>query len=324
LVADVSGNLYGITAGGGGSGCFNGCGTVFELSPAADGTWTENVLYRFTGGADGGTPSGRLVFDSTGNLYGATASGGDSMCSGVGSGGCGTIFELHENSNGEWTETVLHAFTGGSGDGAAPLNMDLIFDGAGHLFGTTEIGAANGLGTVFELWRDASGQWNSHMLHSFQGGNDGSNPAAGVILLNGHLYGTTYTGGKGCTSSVGCGTVFELTHLNSAWSEQIIHRFHFSDGDGPTHPLLSDATGNLYGTVFDGGSGPCSVCGTAYELSPSANGTWKESMVYHFGAYLDDAGTPLGGLIRDKAGNLYGTTELGGTTGHGTVYEIMP
>jgi len=324
LIADSAGNLYGITAGGGNAGCFSGCGTVFELSPSTGGTWSESVLYRFTGGVDGGTPTGRLVFDHAGNLYGATQSGGELSCSGVGTAGCGTIFELELASNGEWTESVIHAFTGGSGDGAAPLNMDLIFDGAGHLLGTTEIGGADGFGSVFELIRNASGQWKSHLLHSFRGGNDGTAPSAGVILFNGNLFGTTYAGGNGCFSSVGCGIVFELTRLKSGWAEKIIHRFHFSDGDGPTYSLLSDSAGNLYGTVFDGGSGSCSVCGTAYELSPSANGTWNETMVYHFGSYAGDAGTPIGGLVRDKAGNLFGTTELGGTTGHGTVYEITP
>ena len=324
LIADGAGNLYGITAGGGGTGCWNGCGTVFELSSSAGGTWSETVLYRFTGGADGGTPTGRLVLDAAGNLYGATQSGGELSCSGVESAGCGTVFELERGSSGEWTESVLHAFAGGPGDGAAPLNMDLTFDGAGHLFGTTEIGGANGFGAVFELFRDTSGKWKTHLLHSFRGGNDGATPSAGVILFNGNLFGTTYAGGNGCFSSVGCGIVFELTHSNSGWTEKIIHRFHFSDGDGPTYSLLGDSAGNLYGTVFDGGSGSCSVCGTAYELSPSANGAWKETMVYHFGSSLDDAGTPLGGFIRDKAGNLFGTTELGGTTGQGTVYEITP
>src|SRR5262249_22984845 len=152
---------------------------------------------------------------------------------------CGTLFELKRGADGEWHETVLHAFTGGTNDGANPFNMDPILNGDGQIFGTTSLGGAHGIGTIFELCRNANGRWNIHVVHSFRGGDDGANPAAGVIFVKGRLFGTTYAGGNGCTNPGGCGTVYELTRTTGGqWAEKIIHRFHFTDGDGPTFALL--------------------------------------------------------------------------------------
>jgi len=153
LISDAAGNLYGTTPSGGSiSNCSTGCGTVFELTPGAGGTWTETVLYSFcpaNGCSDGAYPeSGNLVFDAVGNLYGTTAFGGayQSACGGH---DCGTVFELSPDGGGKWTETVLHSFGNGT-DGREPL-ASLIFDAAGNLYGTTAFGGADAGGTVFEL-----------------------------------------------------------------------------------------------------------------------------------------------------------------------------
>jgi len=316
LVFDQAGNLYGTTADGGGKGCFGGCGTVFELSPSPNGSWTETVLYRFTGAADGANPQANLILDDKGTLYGTTLAGGDLSCD---TGGCGTVFELTSGAGGQWTETVLHAFAGGSSDGQESDLAGLIFDGSGNLYGTTALGGTADAGTVFELTPSGGGSWTSTILYSFLGGRDGRNPSAGLVFVGGNLFGTTYAGGTSCE----CGTAFKLSpQTGSLWKETVIHRFQGKDGIGPTFALTPDTNGNLYGTVFDGGSGQCNVCGTAFELLPPVKKQWRRKVLHHFGATLTDAGTPNGGLVLDQAGNLFGTSELGGSAGKGTVYEI--
>jgi len=320
VIFDKAGNLYGVTQGGGGNGCFGGCGTVFELTPGANGQWTEAVLYAFTGGSDGGSPTANLIFDAAGNLYGTTEAGGNASC-----GGCGTVFKLTPRQNGHWTETVLHAFKGHS-DGALPLFAGVIFDGAGNLYGTTLSGGKYDNGTVFELAPAKAGRWKKTILHAFKGGSDGASPAAGLVLVGGILYGTTYNGGDesaGCPSA-GCGTVFQLSAKGGGkWTETVIHRFQGSDGIESLATPIFDKAGNLYGTTFEGGSGNCGVCGTAFELTP-VNGQWQETVLHDFGSRNGDAGTPEGGLIVNKAGKLFGTTAIGGNNGVGSVYEITP
>ncbi|MGH6889209.1 MAG: choice-of-anchor tandem repeat GloVer-containing protein [Rhizomicrobium sp.] len=190
LVRDKSGNLYGTTSYGGGTGCFGtGCGTVFKLAP--DGT--ETVLYAFTGGSDGNGPYAGLIEDKNGNLYGTTVQGGGTGCN---DGGCGIIFKLAPDG----TETVLHAFTGGA-DGLYPF-AGLIEDKNGNLYGTASAGGGDGNGTVFKLAPDGT----ETVLHAFTGGSGGAGPYAGLIKdANGNLYGTTYAGG-----AYGYGTVFRV------------------------------------------------------------------------------------------------------------------
>jgi beta-xylosidase len=159
LIFDAAGNLYGTTTTGGAyeSGCHGGgCGTVFELSPGYDGKWTERVLHSFGKGTDGVFPSGSLIFDAVGNLYGTTWTGGahSSACSGQ---GCGTVFQLIPGTNGKWTERVLHSFNHNGRDGNGP-DSSLIFDPAGNLYGTTRFGGTYGsscgglgCGTVFQV-----------------------------------------------------------------------------------------------------------------------------------------------------------------------------
>jgi uncharacterized repeat protein (TIGR03803 family) len=191
LIFDATGNLFGTTENGGASGG----GVVFELSPAG-GKWNQKVLYNFTGGGDGGSPTAKLTFDATGNLYGTTEEGGDSsQCSD----GCGTVFKLKLGSGGNWTESVLHTFSGGSGDGANPM-ADVVFDTEGNLYGVASSGGSancngGGCGVVFEL-SPKSGSWTETILYVFAGASDGRLPAGDLIWdAAGNLYGTTIYGG---------------------------------------------------------------------------------------------------------------------------------
>ncbi len=266
VILDASGNLYGTTLYGGSGTCNNygtpGCGTVFELTPKAGGSWAENVLYDFqNNGKDGNYPQAGVIFDAAGNLYSTTLGGG--------TGGYGTVFELMPTKRGTWTEKVLHNFN--NNDGGGDPDASLIFDSSGNLYGTItgsgNCNSGNGCGTVFELTPKADGAWTEKVLHKFNG-SDGDNPAGGLIVgASGSLYGTTGEGGDG-TCNGGCGTVFELTRKASgAWTEKVLHDFNGSDGDAP-NGLISDSSGNLYGTTVAGGSGCGDGCGTVFELTP--------------------------------------------------------
>ena len=268
--------------------------------------------------ANGGYPEAGLISDSQGNLYGTTNRGGASNA--------GTVFELTPPAiaGGAWTETVLHAFTGGS-DGGNP-EAGLIADSQGNLYGTTYQGGASGYGTVFELTPPAiaGGAWTETVLHAFAAGSDGAFPAAGLIAdSKGNLYGTTIGGGG---SNAGAGTVFELMPpaiAGGAWTETVRHAFTAGgDGGYPAAGLIADSKGNLYGTTTGGGGsgyGP----GTVFELTPPANNfeVWREAVLYAFTGG-SDGGNPAGALIVDSNGNLYGTTYIGGASGHGTVFEL--
>jgi uncharacterized repeat protein (TIGR03803 family) len=212
LIFDAAGNLYGTTYMGGINSCDNlGCGTVFELTPNGDGSWTETVLYSFRSEDDGTNPTAGLIFDGAGNLYGTTPGGGLHYC--YGPPGCGTAFQLSPRPGGGWSERLIHIFyTSGTHDGSQPW-AGLIFDAAGNLYGTTTGGGIHRGGTVFELIPNQDGGWSRRLLRSFGKGNDGAEPYGGLIFDSaGNLYGTTSAGGihNNC-DSVGCGTVFEIT-----------------------------------------------------------------------------------------------------------------
>jgi uncharacterized repeat protein (TIGR03803 family) len=301
---------------------------------------TEKVLYSFMNDtASRKTPVAPLagvIFDASGHLYGTTLAGGAYFG--------GTVFELTKMC-GSWTEKTLYSF-GGDKDGSFP-HAGLILDAAGNLYGTTTKGGAYGGGTVYELSPKDSGGWREKILHSFGGGEDGLDPQAGLIFdASGSLYGTTYGGGSGtnanCQSinyygTTGCGTAFELKPSGDGeWDESILYNFGSSneDASNPYAALIFDAAGNLYGTTFAGGT-ICELngtCGTAFELTPTADGGWTEKILYYFGKSLDDASNPQAGLIFDAAGNLFGTTGWGGGCGHGgdeecgggTVFELTP
>jgi uncharacterized repeat protein (TIGR03803 family) len=296
LISDSKGNLYGTTGAGGGGTC--NCGTVYELSPGANGTWTEKVIYAFSGSSnDGVFPFGSLVFDGKGNLYGTTVLGGPTFG--------GTVFELTAGSNGTWTEKILYSFTGP--DGSEPYAA-LIFDTTGNLYGTTLSGGVYGFGTVFELVSGSNGTWSQKVLHSFTGGNDGATPDGPLIFDGvGRLYGTTTSGGPH-----DYGAVFELTPGSKGWTEKIIYALPGAGGSGPFDGLIFDSASKLYGTSAT----------TVFQLTPGPNGTWTENTIHTFlggkdGAYAES------GLILDKAGNLFGTTSTGGAH-YGTVYGLKP
>jgi uncharacterized repeat protein (TIGR03803 family) len=316
LIFDHVGNLYG-TAGLGGN---DDAGVVFKLAPNQDGSWTESVLYSFTGGADGAVPFAGLVFDQAGNLYGTTVEGGGSGCDD----GCGTVFKLTAKSDGTWTESVLHSFCSldGCRDGATPDLGSLIFDQAGNLYGTTEYGGnVRQSGVVFELMPNADGSWKETVLHGFcsrSSCGDGGFPLAGLIFDGaGNLYGTALLGG-----AAGFGAVFQLTPKpDGSWKEKVLHSFRVRPGDGyaPYASLMFDHGGNLYGTTFGGGA---VGAGVVFKLMPNSNGGWHETVLHSF--YDRPSTTPYAGVIFDGAGNLYGTTLGDSNTTFGSVFEITP
>jgi uncharacterized repeat protein (TIGR03803 family) len=299
------GNVYGVTsAGGGGCETNYGCGTVFKLSPPARicrstlCPWTETALYRFASDnmAD---PNGAVIFDAAGNIYGTAATGG--------TGGSGAIYELSPSSGG-WTATILYSFTGGN-DGAIPMS-GLTMDRAGTLYGTTLFGGSEANGTVFQLVRSGA-SWTLNTLHTFLGGDDGSNPQAGVILAAaGNLYGDTSGGG---TRYGGVG--FELTRSGGVWAYTVITNFY----GGISSNLAFDAAGNLYGTTYAGGSNDD---GAVIQLAPSGNGTWTQNVAHSFGGR--DGALPIGSVLVAPNGNFYGTATAGGTGGQGVVWEMVP
>jgi len=273
LVRDSAGNLYS-TAWGGGA---YGNGTVFELSPTAEGGWTFQVIHSFSG-PDGVAIQAAVVIDANGNLYGTALCGGssESVTSGYltpdcgGATGDGTVWELSPQSDGSWTETTLYSFTGGD-DGANPSTQGrLIFDAAGNLYGGTNNGGKYGYGTVFELSPSAGGAWTEKVLHSFDG-TDGIAPSGGVIFdAAGNLYGETfgpgtYLGGGG-GGEMGGQLVYELTPgADGTWTETVLHKFDDPVGSGPSMGLVFDALGNLYGITFMGGT---YNKGTVFEIMP--------------------------------------------------------
>jgi uncharacterized repeat protein (TIGR03803 family) len=293
---DKKGNLYGATYEGGAYGY----GTVFELKHT-NGGWTESVLYNFTGGSDGSLPEAGVILDARGNLYGTTYQGG--------AGGYGVVFELKQ-SKGGWTESVLYSFTGGS-DGANPM-ADVVFGKAGNLYGSTYKGGTSGYGVVFEL-EHSKGGWTESVLYSFTGGSDGGQPAFGSLIFDkaGDLFGTTEVGGAS-----GNGTVFELKYSKATWVESVLYSFTGAgDGSLPIGGLIFDAKGNLYGTTEAGGN----AYGVVFELKHS-NGMWTETVLYAFSG--SDGASPVNVVLHN--GNLYGGTIAGGTYDYGVVYEITP
>lgn len=210
LIVDSAGNLYGTTMGGGTlNSCYDGCGTVFRLSPTGSGGWRETLLLQFRS-ATGAYPTASLILDSEGNLYGTTSGRGNTNANCPY--GCGTIFKLTPSSGGGWLASTLHIFTGGN-DGGEPM-AGLVFDSTGYLYGTTYGGGSGnggcylGCGVVFKLTPGSRG-WNESVLHAFDTAQDGAGPLAGVLLdESGDVYGTTPSGGNGLPTGVG--TVYEI------------------------------------------------------------------------------------------------------------------
>jgi uncharacterized repeat protein (TIGR03803 family) len=324
LAIDSAGNLYGTTFEGGSSECYaggGGCGVVFELSPGSGG-WTETVLYTFLGGADGAFPIAGLAFDKAGNLYGTTTYGGVGPCQFGTVSGCGVVFKLSRNSSGGWNESILHSFQGGS-DGDNP-SARLTLDAAGNVYGTTAGTAPNDPGTVFKLVQTSSG-WEERVLYRFKGRADGNSPEADVTFDKaGSIYGTTRYGGTGKCSAYGysgCGTVYKLEHSETGWAETVLHSFTGgNDGEDPATGVIFNAKGDLYGTTV---AGP-NDCGAVFRLTPASTGKWNLVDLHQFQCSLSDGGSPLGDLILDSSGNIYGTTQEGGAYTYGTAFEVTP
>jgi uncharacterized repeat protein (TIGR03803 family) len=288
LTLDADGNLYGTTRAGGASGA----GTVFKLDSAGN----ESVLYNFTGKKDGDSPQYGVVLDSAGNLYGTTVVGGASKL--------GVFFKLDRNNH----ETVLHSFGTGL-DGRYPTG-DLFADSAGNFYGTTDTGGDHNWGTVFRL--DQNG--TETVLYSFKGSPDASNPRTTLIRDSaGNFYGLTVQGGP----SPGWGTIFKL---DPSGTETVLYNFAAGkDGRYPFGGLVRDSLGNFYGTTSGGGN--VRDEGTIFKLNKAG----KKSVLYRFNSKTASYG-PLAGLVRDSAGNLYGTTAgaawIGRTLYHGTVFKL--
>src|ERR1700685_1093051 len=351
VVFGKDGNLYGATTDGGANFCApTQCGTVFQLAPPAEqgDPWTETVIHIFQGdtNGDGNTPAGGVIFDQAGNLYGTTAYGGSGNCPLRGKVGCGTVYQMEPPSTkgGSWTEKILYSFKGGK-DGQLPQG-DLVFDGAGNLYGATEYGGGYGscnwpfyrhCGTVFELSppQAKDGRWTEKVLYSFKGvaagklSGDGANPNGGLVLdAKGAIYGTTYFGGnnvkgecKGGVGGTGCGIVFALqppTKKGGAWTEKMLHQFNGHDGPNSAAGFIFDENGNLYGTTFFV-PGPY---GLVFELKkPSGKvNSWPETILYSF-TDADDGANPDAAVVRDTAGRVYGTA-LGGRTHLGVVFRL--
>jgi uncharacterized repeat protein (TIGR03803 family) len=331
VIRDPEGNLYGTALGG-------GAGEVYEVQASGGG----RVLYRFSGLSDGNQPYGSLIRDPAGNLYGTTYWGG--------TGNAGVVFKITAPGQ----ETVLHSFSGADGD--HPLDA-LIQDSEGNLYGTTSAGGVSNEGVIFKLdtagqesvlysfpgaadgmspyaglTRDSTGNFygttpfggaagfgvvyklntlgRESILYTFTGAADGGNPYGGVILDSaGNLYGTTYLGGSG-----GYGVVFKL---DPSGNETILYSFlGGTDGGSPYAGVVSDSEGNLYGTTEVGGAGS----GTVYKIDPSG----QETVVYSFADGSINGAYPYAGVVRDSAGNLYGTTSEGGPDNGGVVYKVNP
>jgi uncharacterized repeat protein (TIGR03803 family) len=308
LVFDASGNLYGTTRGDG----QNNHGVIFELSPPADsgGAWTETVLYNFAVGY----PTGGLAVDSDGNLYGET-----------------TLPEVYELSppsapGGAWTFTDLKTFTTEAG-GESPIG-GLALDKKGNLYGTSSSGgngASKGCpvstcGLVFELVKPTTGStWKERVLYNFTGQNgDGATPYSGVVFHGeNYLYGTTINGGNGTQ----IGTVFELSFKSGTWTETILYDFNAATGRAPMAGVVFDPKGNLYSTLYYGLDGG----GEVFELSPpaEAGNPWTYTDLFDSNCGADGCYISTG-LLLNKAGVLYGTTQAGGTSKDGVVFSVIP
>jgi uncharacterized repeat protein (TIGR03803 family) len=320
VIRDAAGNLYGTTEYGGDLKCFPGvgCGVVFKLN---SDTGEETVLYTFTGGTDGAGANAGLIRDAAGNLYGTTPEGGHLNCSKAQEdlphpGGCGVVFKLDTTGK----ETVLHSFTGGA-DGSFP-EAGVIRDAAGNLYGTTSGGGdpncviAPGCGVVFKL--DTTGK--ETVLYAFTGESDGAFSTAVLIRdAAGNLYGTAENGGDlNCILwPSGCGVVFKLKPDTRELTTLYAFTGGAAGGAIPYPSVIQDPEGNLYGTTEFGGydSNQALGFGVVFKLDTAG----KETVLYTFTGGADGS-NPLAGVIRDAAGNLYGTTPNGGDLTCGAPY----
>ena len=286
-------------------------------TPAVGQAYTS--LYDFGLLPDGQSPSGALVVDASGNLYGTTSIGGAH--------GFGTVFQLATPTTpgGPWLESILYSFTGGA-DGAKPRGLAI--DKGGNLYGTTASGGATGncvggCGTVFKLKAPAAagGTWDYRILHRFAGGTaDGSNPIGALVVdSRGVVYGVTRYGGAYSESETDrAGVVFRVQSRGSGFAETVLYNFGaLGDGASPLWGVMLDGLGNAYGTTGYGGTADA---GIVFKLSPQAPGEpWAETILYSFSGQESASSE----LILDKSGNLFGTKEADGVYG-GSVWRLSP
>ncbi len=270
---------------------------------------TLTTLHNFTGGSDGAYPDGNVVADGSGALYGTTLIGGSSSN--------GIVYKLTP-SGGSWTESILYTFTGGS-DGGQP-GAGLIFDKSGALFGTTT--KSNGLpaGVAFKLVPNGDGTYAYSVIYAFTGGADGGSPNCNLLFdASGNLYGTTGIGG-----AFKSGVIFKLTPPQGGtglWAESVLYSLNGpTDGSRPLSGVVQDSAGVLYGTATEGGA---HNYGTAFKLTPPVPPAtaWTFQLLVAFNG--TDGRYPIGGLLINPTGTLYGTTWLGGTN-YGVVYQLTP
>jgi len=301
LTADSAGNLYGTTVSGG----TNIAGVAFELTANGE----LNVLYNFCSASnctDGENPYSNLIFDHSGNLYGVTYLGGAH--------GYGTVFELSPSTAGKpWSETVLYSFCD-CGDGSYPFIGGLLFDPEGNLYGTAKVGVATGVGGVFELSPEPKGGCSS-------GTNTGNGWCEKIIYSNvtDAFYGLTMSS-AGVIFGNSSIEAFELTPNGSGgWNPTVVQTFPSNDGGGT--PAF-DRDGNWYGTTaVEGTDGD----GSVWKLTPVTTGpnkgTWTETTIYSFTGG-NNGKSPIGGVVLDSAGNIYGMTQYGGEYDCGTVWKL--
>lgn len=309
LTFDNAGNLYGTSLYGGSTTACGGygCGAVFRLTPK-NGRWADSVLYDFADVIYAG-PSGPLVLDSAGNIYGSNTAWGYDNGQYFG----GNLFQVL-NEDGSYSGSTLHTFVGGSDDGAQP-NPGLVRDSAGNLYGSTQAGGnLNNNGVVFEFSPNGDGTWTETLIYEFGSGKSSCPVGTMAIDKEGNLYGTTACGG-----AYGAGSVYKLSQASGVWTIESLYDFTpdvlgYSPAPGG---LVLDAAGNLYvNTQYDGSYG----VGMLFKLSPTV-GYWKFSLIHSFTGSTD-GGYPAGGLAIDSSGSIYGTTLAGGLFQYGTVYKF--
>jgi uncharacterized repeat protein (TIGR03803 family) len=318
LVVDSSGNLFGTTYYGGSSNlCFWGCGQVYELKPpASGGPWTRIVIHNFVGNpSDGYNPGPDLTFDSAGNLYGTTSFGGQTNA--------GIIYKLARPAveGATWQETILFNFSFANHgiNGFTPGSVAV--GPSGKFYGTTYGGGPYDGGTFFQL-APQGGQLVETVLHVF-GRSLGDSPPQHSLTYgpDGALYGTRSGLMRCIYNPIDCGNVYRLRPPKKQGGQAaytVLHKFQGNDSWFPNAQLVFDASGNLYGTTFAGGS---YTAGIAFQLVPQ-NGSWIEYAIHYFGSGSGDGIEPFGGMSFDAHGNLYGTTSTGGPALAGVIYKL--
>ncbi|MGA8758803.1 MAG: choice-of-anchor tandem repeat GloVer-containing protein [Stellaceae bacterium] len=315
LIADTQGNLLGATALGGA----NSMGTVFEILKTRNGYDTSPTVLVDFDGKNGSEPSAALVADAKGNLFGTTVFGG--------TGNAGTAFEIAKTKGGyASTPTILFSFDGVHG---ANPSSSLIADAQGNLFGTTDAGGANGMGTVFEIVKTRGGYASTPtILFSFDGAH-GAHPLAGLIADDkDNLFGATYFGGASTNCDNGCGTVFEIAKTKSGYADTptILVSFNGTNGENPAATPSFDSNGNLFGTTIRGaGNQACPFpdgCGTVFEIAKT-NGGYASTPITLVSFNFSNGSFPGTSLTIDARDNLFGTTLDGGAGGVGTIFELV-